>query len=94
MKIQCACGAKYAFDITPDMARNPVRFVCPGCGLDSSEYVNQLVREELAGGIAIAARTRPVRELPLRQTLLAEPKALAIVGENLHRRRADLLDRF
>jgi hypothetical protein len=48
MKIQCSCGAKYAFDITPEMAQNPVRFVCPGCGLDSSEYVNQLVREELA----------------------------------------------
>ena len=39
MKIQCACGTKYAFDITPDMAQNPVRFVCPACGLDSSEYV-------------------------------------------------------
>jgi len=48
MKIQCACGTKYAFDITPDMAQNPVRFVCPACGLDSSEYVNQLVREQLA----------------------------------------------
>jgi hypothetical protein len=48
MKIQCSCGAKYAFDITPEMAKDPVRFVCPNCGLDSSEYVNQLVREELA----------------------------------------------
>ncbi len=63
MKIQCACGAKYAFDITPDMARNPVRFVCPGCGLDSSEYVNQLVREELAeaaaGGLVAEAAPAP-----------------------------------
>lgn len=48
MKIQCACGAKYAFDITPEMAQNPVRFVCPGCGQDSSDFVNQLVRAELA----------------------------------------------
>ncbi len=48
MKIQCSCGAKYAFNVSPEMARNPVRFVCPNCGLDSSEYVNQLVREELA----------------------------------------------
>jgi hypothetical protein len=47
MKLQCSCGAKYAFDITPEMAQNPVRFVCPSCGLDSSDYVNQLVREEL-----------------------------------------------
>ncbi len=48
MKLQCSCGAKYAFDITPEMAQNPVRFVCPGCGLDSSEYVNQLVRAQFA----------------------------------------------
>src|SRR5271169_3691993 len=49
MKIQCACGAKYAFDATPEMLQNPVRFVCPGCGLDSSDYVNELIRREFAG---------------------------------------------
>ena len=48
MKIQCACGAKYAFDATPEMLQNPVRFVCPSCGLDSSDFVNELVRRELA----------------------------------------------
>jgi len=48
MKIRCSCGTKYEFDVTPDMAQSPVRFVCQSCGLDSSEYVNQLVREELA----------------------------------------------
>ena len=48
MKIRCSCGTKYEFDVTPEMAQNPVRFVCSNCGLDSSDYVNQLVREELA----------------------------------------------
>jgi outer membrane protein assembly factor BamB len=48
MKIRCSCGTKYEFDITPEMAQNPVRFVCPNCGLDSSDYVNQLVRQEIA----------------------------------------------
>jgi hypothetical protein len=48
MKIQCSCGSKYAIDVTPEMAREPVRFVCPNCGLDSSEFVNELVRRELA----------------------------------------------
>jgi hypothetical protein len=47
MKIQCACGAKYAFDITPEMAEKPMRFVCQQCGLDSSDFVNQLIRQEL-----------------------------------------------
>src|SRR5580692_4269308 len=48
MKIQCSCGAKYAFDLTPEMAREPIKFVCPQCGLDSSELVNQLIQQELA----------------------------------------------
>lgn len=48
MKVQCPCGTKYAFDITPEMARTPVQLVCQVCGLDLSEPVNQLIREELA----------------------------------------------
>jgi hypothetical protein len=53
MKIQCACGAKYAFDVTPEQAQQPVRFVCPSCGLDSSEYVNNLIRQQF--GVASSA---------------------------------------
>jgi hypothetical protein len=60
MKIQCACGAKYAFDITPGMAENPVRFVCPSCGLDSSDFVNGLIRQEL--GLGTPAATPPPAE--------------------------------
>ena len=47
MKIQCSCGAKYVLDLSPEMAETPVRFVCPACGLDSSDFVNNLVRQEL-----------------------------------------------
>src|SRR5208283_2528791 len=54
MKIQCACGAKYAFDVTPEMAGNPVRFVCQNCGLDSSDFVNGLIRQELGLGAPVA----------------------------------------
>ncbi len=54
MKIQCACGAKYAFDVTPEMAENPVRFVCQNCGLDSSGFVNGLIRRELGLGTPVA----------------------------------------
>ncbi len=76
MKIQCACGAKYAFDITPEMAKEPVRFVCPACGLDSSEYVNQLVREQLAEQAADAGQTAPPPAAPARMRIaLAEKPA-------------------
>src|ERR1035437_5691058 len=53
MKIQCSCGAKYEFDVTPEMAKTPVRFVCSACGLDASDFVNSLVRQEL--GLSAAA---------------------------------------
>src|SRR6266576_5642594 len=47
MKIQCSCGIKYAFDVTPEMARAPIKFICQKCGADSSEMVNRLVRQQL-----------------------------------------------
>lgn len=48
MKIQCTCGAKYSFDVTPGMVHEPVTFVCPACGLDSSDFVNEMIRREAA----------------------------------------------
>jgi hypothetical protein len=47
MKVQCPCGAKYEFDITPAMASRPVQFVCPACGTDASDFVDSLVRQQL-----------------------------------------------
>jgi hypothetical protein len=54
MKIQCSCGAKYDLDVLPEMAAQPVRFVCTACGLDSSEFVNQLIRQELGQTAPVA----------------------------------------
>lgn len=53
MKVQCQCGAKYSIEVTPEMARDPVRFVCPGCGLDLSGPINDLIHQEL--GLAPAS---------------------------------------
>ena len=64
MKIKCSCGTKYAFDITPEMARTPVRFVCQNCGLDSSDLVNELIRQELAG--AVPAEAPPTVAAPVK----------------------------
>ena len=52
MKLQCSCGAKYAFDAKPEMLQQPVKFICPSCGLDSSEFVNQLIQQEFGGQTA------------------------------------------
>src|SRR5947207_2013413 len=56
MKLQCACGAKYAFEVWPEMLREPVRFVCASCGLDASAFVNQLVQQELGVAPPLAAK--------------------------------------
>ncbi|HUA37258.1 MAG TPA: PQQ-binding-like beta-propeller repeat protein [Candidatus Sulfopaludibacter sp.] len=69
MKIQCACGAKYEFDVTPEML--PVKFVCPSCGLDSSEFVNELVRREFAG--QTPAAPPPATETPRLKIARGEP---------------------
>src|ERR1017187_10197058 len=79
MKIQCACGAKYAFDATPEMLKNPVRFVCPSCGLDSSDFVNELVRREFAGQTPAAPPT--VTEVPRLKYSIAGPQPSAPVEE-------------
>src|SRR5689334_4399855 len=56
MKIQCSCGAKYEFEVTPDMAQRPVQFTCPSCGGDLSESLTNLVRAELAQGASSVAQ--------------------------------------
>ena len=83
MKIQCACGAKYAFDATPEMLQNPVRFVCPGCGLDSSDYVNEMIRSEFAGQSPAEPPTpappEPATKSPRLKIFLAAPPPPATV---------------
>lgn len=46
MKVICDCGAKYGFDATPEMARNPITFACPTCGVDLSPRIKELVQQE------------------------------------------------
>jgi len=79
MKIQCACGAKYEFDVTPEML--PVKFVCPSCGLDSSEFVNELVRREFAG--QTPAAPPPATETPRLKIARGEPPPPAPAEANI-----------
>ncbi len=57
MKIQCPCGAKYVIDVTPGM--QAVQFVCPNCGGDYSQFVNQLIQRELAENFPSASPPVP-----------------------------------
>ena len=75
MKIQCACGAKYAFDATPEMLQNPVRLVCQYCGADLSAPVNELIRREFAG--QTSAVPPPAPESPRLKIAHAAPTPAA-----------------
>ena len=59
MKIQCACGAKYAFDVTPEMVKAPVRLVCQSCGVDNSATVNQLIQQQFGAPAPVAIIDEP-----------------------------------
>lgn len=73
MKIQCTCGAKYAFDVTPEMAQTPMQFVCSACGLDASDAVNRLVRQELGLPELVAAPTAAPVATPVQSPPRARP---------------------
>src|SRR5262245_32840223 len=83
MKIQCSCGAKVAFDVTPDMAQRRVQFVCPSCGVDASDFVNDLIRQELARTMpsqpVVAIKVAAPLPTPARPaTLVAHPVRVAV----------------
>ena len=59
MKFQCSCGAKYEVDIMPGMGR--LTFVCQGCGRDYSDYINEIIQNQLAG---TAAPSQPAASVP------------------------------
>jgi hypothetical protein len=76
MKVQCPCGAKYSIDVTPEMLRDPIRFVCLGCNTDLSGPINDLVHQELGQGAAPAAG--PMRlSVPANAPAPASPAAPA-----------------
>src|SRR5579859_3386070 len=78
MKIQCSCGVKYEFELTPDMKRGPVKFVCPACGLDSSEFVDGLVRKELGQAVAPSGQSVSIpAEAPQSATELRDSRSEA-----------------
>jgi len=87
MKVQCSCGAKYEFEITPAMASRPVQFICPACARDASDFVDSLVRNQLGQNVKpagtpvlVAGSLNP--PMPLshqpRLTVVASPAATEV----------------
>lgn len=49
LKIVCACGQKYAFEVHPVAGRMPVPVACPVCRRDGTEEANRLLSKVLNG---------------------------------------------
>jgi hypothetical protein len=45
IKIQCACGSKYSFEVEPLEGRMPFPVQCPTCQADGTERANQIIAE-------------------------------------------------
>ena len=73
MKVQCSCGAKSVFEISSEMRTNPVRFLCPACGTDASEFVDGLVRQELGQTTTPGGRVFSVRATLETPSAAAQP---------------------
>jgi len=47
IKIECACGQHYAFDVDPVDGRMPRAVACPACGADGTRTADGLIRDSL-----------------------------------------------
>ncbi len=61
IKVQCACGTKYKFDVEPVNNRMPAPVSCPACGADGTEQANEFLRASLVA----SAQTTSVRVAPV-----------------------------
>src|SRR3989442_5753541 len=67
------------------MAQRPVQFVCPACGLDASDFVNNLVRQELAAAsIPAVAPPPPIAPPPAPTPLPAAPQSQPTARLRVH----------
>jgi hypothetical protein len=48
VKINCACGQKYAFEVQPTDGRMPAPVACPACNRDGTEEANRIIMSLLA----------------------------------------------
>jgi hypothetical protein len=48
VKIQCACGQRYAFDVEPVNGQMPSAVACPACGADGTAAANECIAQALA----------------------------------------------
>ena len=58
VKVQCPCGARFAFDVEPVHDRMPVPINCPECGADATNLSNAVIRQQ--AGPSIPSKPRVI----------------------------------
>ncbi len=48
IKIQCACGQRYAFEVEPVGGQVPAAVTCPACGADGTAAANAAIAQSMA----------------------------------------------
>jgi len=48
IRIECACGTHFKFDVEPVNGRMPVGIGCPNCSLDATTAANEIIARSLA----------------------------------------------
>lgn len=92
LKIHCACGQKYKFDVEPVNNRMSFAVACPVCGANGTEQANAMLGQmsifklvEPAPGpspSAIPPPPRPVMAQPSAPPLPASPIHLAVAAQS------------
>jgi len=61
IKILCACGTKFKFDVEPVNGRMPAPIACPACGADATAQANTVIQSTLSPAPAevVAAHNPP-----------------------------------
>ena len=60
IKIECACGTRFSFDVEPVNGRMPVDVACPGCQTSAVEVANAEIKRRLAEAAALAPAAQSV----------------------------------
>src|SRR5436190_1947676 len=54
VKVQCACGQRYAFDVEAPNGQMPYSVACPVCSADGTEAANQILAQSLVNEPSLA----------------------------------------
>jgi len=63
IKVQCACGQRYSFDVEPVNGRMPYTVACPVCNADGTAAANAIIAQTLGSVAAAAPAAAPATTL-------------------------------